>query len=79
MTTVRGRRGSHQTPPPPFIDVRTVFILVIACVLSLGTGSGAAAAIASAGAVTGLAPIGGLCTSGTAMVMLVATLHRLIK
>jgi hypothetical protein len=78
MTTVRRTRGSHQKPEP-FIDVRTVFILLIACVLSLGAGLSAAAALATAGANTGLIAVGGLCTAGTAMVMLIATLHRLIK
>jgi hypothetical protein len=78
MTTVRRTAGSHQKPEP-FIDVRTVFILVIACVLSLGAGVSAAVALATVRAITGLVAIGGLCTAGTAMVMLIATLHRLIK
>ena len=78
MTTVRRTSGSHQKPQP-FIDVRTVFILVIASVLSLGAGVSAAAALATVRANAGLVAIGGLCTAGTAMVMLIATLHRLIK
>lgn len=78
MSTVRRTRGSHQKPGP-FIDVRTGFILLVAGVLSLGAGVSAAAALATAGATLSLVGIVGLCTAGAAMVMLIATLHSLIK
>ena len=78
MSTLR-RRAATNHESQPFTDTRTVVIALVASLLSLGAGASTAAAVAAASVSPSIVVVAGVSAWGTAMVFIVAALHKLIR
>jgi len=65
--------------PGPFTDARTVLIVLLAILLSVGAGISVGFPVAAAASDATIGVVAGVSSGGAAMILMIGVLHRLIE